>query len=780
MFHEDGGDLVAGDGRIEVRFDGRTGGISHVRNVLTDQILVETAAPVPWRMAAQGRNHRWIVDPRPLSFAMHDPEPDGFHFTIADDGAGADLRWGTTEPGLELRVRAEGAEAGGVALWPHVVVADGTRPPLQLTYPILGSPQELSTGGVDDRLVFPGHAGWLVSAPLTVGALDARYPDGYAGASMQFMALYREAVGGVYLGNHDPHSTAKRIRFSAAEMAFDHDAWDIRRGADLDLGYPIILDALVRGDWYEAADRYREWALPNAPWCREHTGNATDRSRDGARWLFEEVGFSIWGTPARLDWEQWYRHYAEVAGTPLHVVPAWDWPETLPPSRGDQGVFPATFHANNVEVWKGHRVTPYLNDLFVSFRAPDFLERWEPNLVFPYFAFPWTPFSEPTTGWIDGEAPGPDPETTTNYDFFICPTTDAQVELHAWRDRVLADEYGMDGVFYDISSGNNTWLRCLRVEHGHPPGRGRRLVEAYEHMNRRSKEAAAEATGRYLTQGTEVIQENILGSIDFYVSRACAGPMGLLETTIFGPERPPGEGRELIPLFQAVYHDVGPVHEDGWITLAEKEGTFFFFVAARIALVWGGILSVQYCTEPPEEFDGRDPSIPAETILWDAALVRWDAFPAADPGKEAFVNELAAARTGFANAYLAYGKMLRPPSVDTNPVDLDFHQTFYGWGAEGWHNDGVWSVPDVMVSAWMAVNGAIGVVLVNLRGDRAVTVPLRADIGSLWGGDHSRAAVTIRTRDGSTDVGTVSAQNAVAVDVELQPRRVTLVEIAAG
>ena len=106
-----------------------------------------------------------------------------------------------------------------------------------------------------------------------------------------------------------------------------------------------------------------------------------------------------------------------------------------------------------------------------------------------------------------------------------------------------------------------------------------------------------------------------------------AGPLGQLETDYFGPETPPGEGRELIPLFQAVYHDVGPVHEDGWITLAEKEGSFFYFVAARIALVWGGILSLQYCTVPPEAFAGQDAATPAETILWDAALVRWSTFP---------------------------------------------------------------------------------------------------------------------------------------------------------
>ncbi|HSJ70936.1 MAG TPA: DUF6259 domain-containing protein, partial [Acidimicrobiia bacterium] len=753
MFREHGGNLMYADEHIEVTFDGATGGISRLRNVLTDQLMVDVADPVPWRMQAQGRSHRWFT-PRATFTTPNDPEPSSFRFSVSDDGTSAVLDWDTSSPGVSMTVLAGVAMPHGIALWPEVLVETDTRPPVQLTYPVLTTPKEMSSDGLDDRLVFPGHAGWLISAPLAVDGLDAPYPDGYIGASMQFMAYFTRGVGGFYLATHDPHATAKRIRFSPEEAAFDHEAYDIRAGASLELDYPVVLATLDAGDWYSAADRYRGWALINAPWCRDHVGNATDLARDGSRWLFEEVGVSVWCAPARLDWSQWYRHYADVAGTPVHIVPAWDWPESLPPSRGESDVFPATFHSENVEAWKGHRVTPYLNDLFVSPSAPDFIEKWEPNVLFPYVVFPWMPFSEPTTGWVDGEHPGPDPATTTNYDFFLCPVTGAHQELHAWRDTVLAEEYGLDGVFYDISSGNTwPWSRCLRTEHGHPPGRGREIVQAYETLNRRSKESAWAATGRYLVQGTEVIQEPVIGSVDFYVSRACAGPMGWLETERFGLETEPGGGRELIPLFQAVYHDVGPVHEDGWITLAEREGDFFYFVAARIALVWGGILSLQYCTEPPEAFAGQDLEKPAETILWDGARVRWDDFPEAAPGKEAFVNELAVARTTFGRPFLSYGRMLRPPAIETTPIKLDFHQRFYGWGAEGWRNDGSWHVPDVTISAWEGPRAEIGIVMVNLREDASVDIPLSLDVQSLWSVDRRGRAVSIVTRDGSTPVG---------------------------
>ncbi len=766
------------DGYLVVRFGETSGSIEFVENLVTGQILVDAPTPVPWRMRSQGSGHRWFT-PRATFTTPNDPTPASFQYSVAPDGESANLTWITSEPGVRLEVRACAASGGGIELWPRVVVEVGARPPEALTYPILEAPKVLSQDGTCDRLVFPGHSGWLISSPQAVEALEARYPDGYAGASLQFMAYFTDAIGGFYVATHDPYSTAKHFRFSADEASVDHEAFDIRRGADLDLDYPVVLAPLSRGDWYEAADRYRDWVLVNAPWVTGHQGNATDPSRDGARWLFDEVGFSIWCTPARPDWSQFYQHYAEVAGTPLHIVPAWDWPATLPPSRGDVGVFPATFHPANVQAWEGHRVTPYLNDLFVSARAPEFEKRWEPNLLFPYVAFNWVPFAEPTTGWVDGEHPGPDPITTTNQDFFLCPTTEVQKELHAWRDSVLVSEYGMDGVFYDISSGNTwPWSRCLRADHGHPPGRGREIVQAYETLNALSKQAVLASTGRYLVQGTEVIQEPVMGSVDFYVSRACAGPMGSLETEVFGPETQPGGGRELIPLFQAVYHDVGPVHEDGWITLSEESGDLFYFIAARIALVWGGILSLQYSTEPPEAFSGMDLGTPTETILWDAARVTWDTFPVSSPGKEAFVKELAIARTTFGQPYLAYGKMLQPPTVESAAIELDFHQTFYGWGSEGWSNDGSWMVPSVMTSAWRGPAGEIGIVLLNLAAQGPVQVALRTDLGQMWSLERAGCAVEVMKSEGSESRGAVSPENRLEVDVALEPRKVTIVTIA--
>jgi hypothetical protein len=139
MFTERDGDLIADDGRIQVRFSGNTGGIATVRNLVTGQLIVDREDPVPWRMPVQGRNHRWLVKPNWKHFSTPDALPVAFRFTIDDDGRRAELRWDTTDPGLTLVVRAVPDVGGGIALWPHLIVEEGARPPSQLAYGARGA-----------------------------------------------------------------------------------------------------------------------------------------------------------------------------------------------------------------------------------------------------------------------------------------------------------------------------------------------------------------------------------------------------------------------------------------------------------------------------------------------------------------------------------------------------------------------------------------------------------------------------------------------------------------
>lgn len=768
MFDVVAGSLVAESHALRVVFD-RDGAIVDVENLLTGQHLVAGAdGRRPWRLLPQGTTSSvrvpWSAD---SGFAPEEITP--VRFSIDDEGAGLRLRWETDMPGVAVEVTLVFATDGSLEMRPSVTVAHDAAPPAHLYFPLI-DPIPLAADHGDDVLVFPAHSGWLIRRPLDVGVTEAPYPDGYQGCSVQMLAYYTEGIGGFYLSCHDPHVTHKQLRFGSGAMTIRHDAWDLRRGAAFDLDYPVVLAPLSTGDWYEAADRYRAWAL-TAPWA----GAGKNVDRVGAsrpRWLFEDVTVATWGGSTSLDWSDRYRRLGDALGSPMHHVTAWDWPARRPHNVGKEGWFPARFHPANLAAWQGHHVTPYLNDIFVSVHAPDFFEVWEPNLVYPYVTFSFQLFSEPVVGWVDGEGPTPDPKVVADIDFFVCPCTELQSELHAWRDARLVADHGVDGVFYDISSGNPHAARCLRAEHGHTPGWSRGVLQGYADSNGRSRAAMHEALGRVPAQGVETIVEHVIADIDFFAARSVMGPLGTLEAWTLGPEEPPGHGRQLVPLFQAIYHDVGPIHEDVGLTLAQSQGEIFYWVAARLVLQWGGLVCLRV-NFPTDRLGDEDA---VEIVAFDGARHLFADPPSTDPDRIAFLRELAAARTGFGNRHLAYGRLIRPLTLDVPSVDMDYHARLHIYSALV--KQGTWSVPQVVHGAWAAPGeGSIGLFFCNL-GEEPVTTDASVDTRRSWAIDWPAVTVTATTVAGAIAPARRQENDAPwRLAVELAPRRVTLVEI---
>jgi hypothetical protein len=698
-FELDADGLVVSSSGLRMSFSVNDGSIAELINTSTGQNLV-TRASAPWRLLPQGTiSSVWPLASEEAGFTIDQIEPGDFSIDV--DSEAAVLRWGTSMPGIGVTVSVRLSESGAIELWPSVTVAEGSAPPAHLIYPLL-VPNALE----DDRLLFPAHSGWLISDPRST-LTTAPYPDGFHGCSVQVMAYFSRNQGGLAIACHDPFVTHKQFTFSRDEMSVRHDAWDLRRGTDMDLGYPVVVSPLRRGHWFEAAEHYRTWAY-TAPWASR--GRNEERAgHDRPAWLFEEVGLSIWGAPSSLDWSHRYRFLAEAVDVRLHIVSGWDWPGSRPHFVGKEGWFPARFHDANLEAWAGHYVTPYLNDLFVSTHADAFFERWEPNLVFPYQFFRFTVFSERPPSYLDGHDPPADPRVMADIDFFVCPVTEVQRDLHAWRDAKLVGDYGLAGVFYDISSGNPFAARCLRAEHGHTPGWSRDVLIGYATNNAISRAAMREATGSIPAQGVETIVEHVIAEIDFYVSRSVAGPLGALEALTLGPESPPGGGRELVPLFQAVYHDVGPVHEDGWLTFEETIGDAFYWIVSRLVVTWGGLLSLHYANNPPERLPGAEFG---EVITWDGGLRHFEDLIPPDQGYVDFAATMGRLRIGIGRAYLAYGRMLAPLPLESPDTVVGFHRR--NPVLTGISRQGAWRVPRLVHGSWQASDGTIGLFLVNV------------------------------------------------------------------
>jgi hypothetical protein len=336
------------------------------------------------------------------------------------------------------------------------------------------------------------------------------------------------------------------------------------------------------------------------------------------------------------------------------------------------------------------------------------------------------------------------------------------------RDRRLAAEYEVDGVYYDISV-NNVRHICLSAEHGHQPGDAVAISGAYKTMLAETDTAMRKAAGRIIPQGTEMINEQMIPHLWFYQARAEAAPAAPFEAGPFLSLIEQGLA-EKIPLFAYVYHEYGPLRMDGWAKLSREQGDFVYFVLGRIFLQ-GGLIELNYEFSPLEDLgDLRDV---ADEHYWRFVERRFTI----DPDLATFVGRLAKARIGPANRYLAYGAMRRPArlQVEGDPR-LNLSYFLYNCSPEmrGCETRGTQLVPTILQSAWSYRDESFAWLLLNLAEDpHEVRLDLEPPVAA--GGVPITLRLTLYLDDGSsTDLGVLEDRR--TLELALPPRRPLMVE----
>lgn len=744
--------IVLDNGILRVELSARDGGILQIENTRRGIRLVQVpTAGVPWRIEIAGRSE-WIE-----GFA-------DFAWTFdQDDDAGQTvlLRWRTASPvALTVEARVSLPRDDPHAQFSIAVTGAGPHAIDKIEYPILRGIGDLGDEA-DAMLAHPQATGFLFRRPLDLfeteplrrqGLRYSPYPEGFSGSTMQFMAYFAEKRGGFYLAMHDPTKSLKWLNvFKGAdgflESTFMHQAPEIAPGERFAIPVPVLIGALFDGTWYEAAERYKAWAI-HQPWTAQ--GTLADRN-DTSGWLLDEVGFATFGINAAHDRSAWLDRFHAITGEPVFHVLGVNWPKTTADYRnhfpgGRDDWFPARFSAANLETIRrnGDYWAPFEFDLLLDPEGTDG-ERIRASLV-------------------------QIPEETYSFDRYRfpyqCPAAPYLPELHRWRDERLAGTYGADALYYDISA-SNLLMTCRNPEHGHPVGGGGWMVDACAAMWERTGEAASAARGQIVPQGTEMISEVFIPQLDYYQARAEAGPLSTFEADVFRDWIRQG-AVEKIPLFAYVYHEYGPVRLDGWGKLSPEVGELFYWVAGRVAL-WGGLFELNDEFSQLENLAGQDDD-PAE---------HYYAFERrgyeVDPAKVAFVREIAIARTGFARPYLVYGSMRRPLDIAAADIELDYH--LYNLGREGPHYDerGTMRVPNIVHATWRAMDGTIGFLFVNLRRETVRSLSLEID--------PARYEIELKTTNrysritGTERAVLAEAAGPVSLAVTLQPRQVTLVEM---
>jgi len=684
----------------------------------------------------------------------------------------AELRW-TTTYGITVRATLRLADDADRLEIRCEARNLGRRTIIALNYPRLQGIGPLGDGSAADYFLHSALGGALVRNPFSLfsagspapqgrGFLPSRYPNGFGGSPLQMMAYYEEGVGGFYLACEDFRLTDKDLNFyktaPGQQLAWEiaHFQWDARPGADLALDYPIIVAALTEGTWYEAAERYRDWATQQ-PWCARGTRKQRVESGDASRWLLEDIGaVSMWA-PFDVDIREAVRRTRDVFGAPLlHLPLRWTHQPSVDDARaaGDRlGPFYFPFLA----LEGGPTYTEHAGDMLVS-RTSAVVPKWVAMCpVQPGWRRVAVESAEDLAGlgpqrhhgvWIDSNPTG-------------CSA---------------------DSLYYDVGPCAGVPTHCWSTEHGHPPGTGRWMTEAYVSLIEETREAVSRVKGAYVPVGTECVGEPYVSCLDSYYARS-AGIELTMETmpyTRFLTWIPDGQ-MAVVPLFEFVYHEYGPV-------------------------AMQGVYSVYPWSAP--EGDDLWTWSEARATLWGQLVVPHLLYPGAEVSAErrAFLHSMTAARTGFANEFLAYGRLQRSPRIDAGTVTIDHGLAEGGWlrklalpehpaGAEPLPDHGDWSVgewigtmmtipstpartstltvPAVLAQAY-TFDGRLGVLLVNLHRDRELTVKVPIDTKD-YGLPPGRYAVERITAEGRELVARVTSRG--EVDVELPPREFVLLEV---
>jgi hypothetical protein len=345
--------------------------------------------------------------------------------------------------------------------------AEGQAPPWSLWR--VGFPQvTLAAASADSQLLLPQAAGVLKPVGRErLNRFHGQYPSGWM--TMQVAALYDATAGtGLYFGLHDPLGATK-------DFTADHgDAprsirlvWDIpvpdmgQAGNRFTLSGEAVWQFL-RGDWFDAALIYRDWARREAKWF---PSLGAEGRADTPLWKRELSAWAMTGGGPK-DCVPRVLEFARALGVPVgfhwynwHQIPFDnDYPHYFPTREGfTEGV--KALQAGGVHVM------PYING-----RLWDTRDQGTNDFEFTRLARPAATKRTDGEPYIETygskEAHGQDVRLAV-----MCPTTALWRERQHETVRRLFTECGVQGVYIDQVAAAKPEL-CFDASHGHPLGGG--------------------------------------------------------------------------------------------------------------------------------------------------------------------------------------------------------------------------------------------------------------------------------------------------------------------
>jgi hypothetical protein len=649
-------------------------------------------------------------------------------------------------PLMDWRMNIQNDE--DIAIQRVVFVIDGLR--------------QISDDPAQDYLVYPSYAGLLIQdpehaflEPFHGWGWEMYYPSAYS--TMQFLAYYSlEKNAGLYLTTQDNEGYSKSfyvVKFPSGWFRIEvYHELTYTPGNDFESPYPLVL-GVFSGDWYDAAEIYRSWAI-RQPWASRGT---LDTRMDVPQWYKDLSMHEISWThtecqPVFQPYSMWSEVAADASdylGVPVGIM-WWGWenqgwyinyPDVFPPDEG-WGSFVRTIddiHAQGNRIWLLLDVASY------SSRLGSWKEARQSAVVNQLGPF-GTYGQELECG-------------LASVYVTMCPGTDFWKEKLSWLILTLVSK-GVDVIALDGFPVNSP-QPCTASHHTHPSGGGNWWYRAYNNIFQEIKDQAR-AINPNVVYGTEGMAEPYISLVDSFFDISDRANGGAFDATKV----------QVIPLWQTVYHDYALLY-DGISAFYCCPTLEHSIKALGTTLTWGEIPGIW---NPGRQFS---------TMQGDDRVIA------------EYLKRVVQARSFYAKKFLVYGRMLRPPKINASSstatrlltklpddrdlrvisnVNLPLPSGIAGTSAIP-QSPAIVDNPSVLSSLWKAPDGSAGYVFTNVSHTPvSFTLSIEAQNVEL---PPDEAYAIYEIRNGSYRVLHYSVRLPQVLNVSISPRDILVVVVSS-
>ena len=572
-------------------------------------------------------------------------------------------------------------------------------------FPFIVSPYSLDGEPGTEALLYPFGPGVLLESPKPQDlqpdcpqTWQMRPENGdcchYPGLTMaQFLAYYNDRAG-IFVSCRDTDGMIKLImpvhREPGIRLGISH-VGDWPQHGERRLEYDIVIGSFT-GDWYAAADMYRDWSLQ-----QKWAAIPLSKRDDVPAWLLDSPPHVILRIQGELDLgpaqpNEAFLPYdktlplldalAERIDAPLvPVIMSWErpgpwvYPDCFPPAGGEASLREFTQLARE----RGWRIGTFCNGT-----------RW-------------------VVGHLWSGYDGTDYFAEQGGDRSVCQTHTGELWREEWdatwrpsypaclgapQTRELAQNFirtvtdlGLDSIqFLDQNVGCCTFP-CFATDHDHPPTPGRWMTERMEQLAKyfldvKTQELARSDGERQMVFSVEQpVNEYFLQYFQQCDVRVI--PPGHKIDGHFVP--PFGNLRHFVPLFHYLYHEFIVIQ--GGFGMGPEP--YHMPIRNAYNLVVGEI--------PGAVMKGDGTLLNLDTTDW----APWDLEVGSNDDAIEMLAVTTALRRGPATDFLVYGRMMHPASVQGVQIRR--------WQHEGRDHQ----IPAVFDAAWQAPDGRFGLVLAN-------------------------------------------------------------------